>query len=686
MPQMDPLENIMGMLRRSGSIDPAQAAQRKAQMKPLRRQMGIAPGAQQGEKPAAVKTQEEGMATNMSIPQRDMTPVIVDQLNETIISIKLQVHREVDPERRVVLEQQAEGLRQQILSLGGEPIWADESVEEGILKLKGYGFVGEPVINDELQRIYRYKGILQETPQIPLVLPTSKIQQAYQPVQQERPRNDMRIASVGTQKSGEAQRILDDIARVEAGRGNAETEAYFQREWGGIDSYIASQQARLAGLQQSPVPQIPDVQPPDRLSQILEHVGEQRTGLGEAPESIFTPEKFDEMRRDFKDTLRTPGERQEEALARARGQFLPQQQRVYDQIASFEESWPREFEKVKGKIEEQSAKLSADIQEESAARGMFYSSIMAGNMIAVDEKELELIADVATRAQEHLSGLQRELRDLYSLEALQRELHLQEMRTEDRETRFKLAEYTTRVALEMDKVAFNNWRQTEALQMEQRAMQLDEIAKAIQLGQEDRAFMLAERDFAHRMQVDLQKLDQRERNMVLENTIAMENLALEQRAEQFRREQFKHEQSIDQAKLALDRRRVDISAGQAGQRAQMNQLQMDMLRMEKQKKQNLVWELEQTQADRDAQISLVQQAYDLSPVEAGIVVDQGLLELSKESAQVQLSYVGNVPETRQAKIIETLFPLEIESVEETGDAWWDFLIPGRSIYDMYKRE
>lgn len=42
--------------------------------------------------------------------------------------------------------------------------------------------------------------------------------------------------------------LLADIARVEAARGNPVSEAYFDREWGGIDSYLDSQKSRLAAL------------------------------------------------------------------------------------------------------------------------------------------------------------------------------------------------------------------------------------------------------------------------------------------------------------------------------------------------------------------------------------------------------------------------------------------------------
>lgn len=47
------------------------------------------------------------------------------------------------------------------------------------------------------------------------------------------------------------QKILDDIKRVEKARGTADEE-YFNRHYGGIDNYIANQQARLIAEENSP--------------------------------------------------------------------------------------------------------------------------------------------------------------------------------------------------------------------------------------------------------------------------------------------------------------------------------------------------------------------------------------------------------------------------------------------------
>ena len=156
----DPIGSIMNTLRRSNSIDPAQQQQRQSRMGMLSQQQGAVQGpvgnkptpqqtqrgrAQQGMPPQgrpAQPAREEGQEGTIGVQGGDFTPIIIDQMNETILSLKVQIHREKDPSRRAALEQQTEQIRQNVIALGGEPIWADESVEEGLKKIQGHGAVG----------------------------------------------------------------------------------------------------------------------------------------------------------------------------------------------------------------------------------------------------------------------------------------------------------------------------------------------------------------------------------------------------------------------------------------------------------------------------------------------------------------------------------------------------------------
>ena len=155
MARPDPLENIMGMLRKSNSIDPSSSAARKANMKTTRQSLGAAPpatmmppqaGGMGGAMPPPdVMPHQAGIQEGMSPDfqeQPNMMGVVVDALNEAIIGLKTEIHRARDPEQRRMLESEAQQIRERIIELGGDPIWADESIEEGLAKLRGLGITG----------------------------------------------------------------------------------------------------------------------------------------------------------------------------------------------------------------------------------------------------------------------------------------------------------------------------------------------------------------------------------------------------------------------------------------------------------------------------------------------------------------------------------------------------------------
>ena len=139
----DPFENVMTMLRNKGSVDPNTAAARSASIKDQRRTVGATPPAQkkppQGRGMPAPQPQGGVMGVGGDPGQPDMMTPVVKSLNEAILGLKAQIHRTTDPEQRRMLEQQAQQIRQRVVDMGGEPIWADESIEEGMQKLQSMG-------------------------------------------------------------------------------------------------------------------------------------------------------------------------------------------------------------------------------------------------------------------------------------------------------------------------------------------------------------------------------------------------------------------------------------------------------------------------------------------------------------------------------------------------------------------
>ncbi len=140
MPMPDPFENVMTMLRNKGSVDPNTSAARSASIKDQRRTVGATPPAQrkppQSGGSRTSMPQEGQMGEQM---QPDMMTPVVKSLNEAILGLKAQIHRTTDQEQRRMLEQQAQQIRQRVVDMGGEPIWADESIEEGMRKLQAMG-------------------------------------------------------------------------------------------------------------------------------------------------------------------------------------------------------------------------------------------------------------------------------------------------------------------------------------------------------------------------------------------------------------------------------------------------------------------------------------------------------------------------------------------------------------------
>jgi len=154
MPRPDPLQNIMSRLRAHGGGDPNQQAARKADLTEHRSLAGAAPqgtmlppqaeGMGAGGMPQDVMPQTPGAPDGLS-PQFDEQPnmmgVIVDALNEAIIGLKTEIHRAVDPEAKRKMEKQAQRIRDAVIEMEGDPVWGDESIDEGLAKLRGLGAV-----------------------------------------------------------------------------------------------------------------------------------------------------------------------------------------------------------------------------------------------------------------------------------------------------------------------------------------------------------------------------------------------------------------------------------------------------------------------------------------------------------------------------------------------------------------
>lgn len=161
MAMPDPLDNIMRMLRSSNSVDPSSIAERKANIKNERTRLGASPPATrqppQFSRPAPMRPQaappnpapqqagtQESMAQENQ-GQPNMRTAIIRSLNEAIIGLKTEIHRATDPKQKELLEREIQQIRDRVVEMGGDPVWANETIEEGMEKLRRLGTVENPV-------------------------------------------------------------------------------------------------------------------------------------------------------------------------------------------------------------------------------------------------------------------------------------------------------------------------------------------------------------------------------------------------------------------------------------------------------------------------------------------------------------------------------------------------------------
>lgn len=461
MPQ-DRLESIMTMLRQKGAIDPATSAQRLASMQVQRGSLGAnepvrgspATGAPLPDRPSP----EEGTETGMTAPYT-ARPVIIDALNESIIGIKVEIHRTTDPEDRKRLEKIANQLRKQIQELGGEPVWADESIEEGLTKLTGHGYVAQ-------QRLQQYGGGLYAasapSTASPYLLPD--------------------LLSIGGVQPGQAL----SQAQTRAMSAHTDQMKHFRE----LEAKSMAQK-RTA---EQPI-QIGDYQ--DTLSQVLKAIGGFSAGAGpSAPPQLRIDDSYiNQLLAEYGLKPRSPEEIQAHAQAIVERQRLGREQIVQREIERFERENPSEFARARDRMLAAAKDRAAEDQEEFASRGIFYSSVMSGAVEKRDAETMAMINDIAQESASYVLGLREELRDIAEWAVVEEEVVRRELEAEDTALRERLANIRIQVGMWADQMALDAWYQQESLRMQHQQIALQaaqaRLQAASQLGDlYSAAFML----------------------------------------------------------------------------------------------------------------------------------------------------------------------------------------------------
>lgn len=166
---------------------------------------------------------------------------------------------------------------------------------------------------------------------------------------------------------------------------------------------------------------------------------------------------------------------------------MERRQLVQREIERFEREHEHEFAKAKELIRREAETVKADYQEEFAARGMYYSSVMASALGEVDAKSTEMIAEIARDAANRLADLHADLRDIAEWQIVEEEVLRHQLMQEDQELRKQLAVLSTEVAFKAQQVALDRWYQQQQLELQAYAQRVQtaqlRAQQAIQQGQ-----------------------------------------------------------------------------------------------------------------------------------------------------------------------------------------------------------
>lgn len=445
MSMNDPLANIMTMLRQKGAVEPGSTGQMLPGMQLQRGNLGanlpVEGGAPLEDRPSL----EEGTETDMTTPETAL-PIIVDALNESIIGLKVEIHRAVDPEQRRHLERVTEQLRKQVQELGGEPIWADESIEEGVSKLTGHGYVGQGILEKALARgdgvsPYPVMGVVASK------FPTSsKGSAAVIPPSTQKPTSTQqdRFKVLAHQSAALNKTFAPKVAQNE----------FQQIQFGGMD---------------------------DRLSSLLKQIGGMGGGRATAPPTLqFNEAAVTKMLSEYGLKPKTDKEIQAHAQAIVERQKLGKEQIVKRELERFERDNPPEYAKAKDRILAASKEVNAEHQEEFASRGIYYSSVMANAVEKVDAETMDTIADIANESASYVLGLKRELRDIAEWAVVEEEVVRRELDAENTVLKQNLVNIRSQVAMFADQMALDAWHKSESLNLQHQQLGLQALQMKLQ--------------------------------------------------------------------------------------------------------------------------------------------------------------------------------------------------------------
>lgn len=224
---------------------------------------------------------------------------------------------------------------------------------------------------------------------------------------------------------------------------------------------------------QQPVqPWTPGVAPESQtdFQSILRQIGS--PGVSAPPELTVDADYVNQLMQQWGIAPRSQEEIAAHAKAVVERQALERSQLIQRELDRFERDFPHEFEKASNMIREEANKMNAQSQEEFAARGMFYSSVMASAMGQVDEKATEMIGEIARDAANRVADLHADLRDVAEWAILEEEVLRHQLTQEDQALRQQLMNVSLEVAMRAEQNALDRWYQQQQLQLQAYAQKL----------------------------------------------------------------------------------------------------------------------------------------------------------------------------------------------------------------------
>jgi len=442
----------MTMLRQKGGIDPGTTGQMLPGMQITRGDLGadipvtgVTPATGPGSPLPETGSLEEGTETRMTVPDTAM-PIIIDALNETIIGLKVEIHRAVDPEQKRSYERVAEQIRKQIIELGGEPIWADESIEEGTMKLTGHGYVGQQLVPG---------------------LPTAR-------------NTELPATARNTELPDSLSKLLDPTLGTSFSR-------VVKLPSGAIGAGVYAGKPQAAQLQPLQPLQLPGLS--DNLSEMLKSLG-LNFGAGAAPSAppkiTVNEDYINRILGEYGLSPKSSEELQAHAHAIVERQKLGKEQILNRAIEQYERDNPSEFAQQRDRLIAASKDFAAADQEEFASRGMFYSSVMSGAVAERDAATMDVISDIARESASYVLGLREELRDVAEWAVVEEEVVRRELEAEDQALRERLTNIRLQVGMFADQMALDAWHQSESLRLQHQQIAIQgaqaKIQAAAQLG------------------------------------------------------------------------------------------------------------------------------------------------------------------------------------------------------------